>query len=183
MKAPNAVERRELLTRDMDNKKAGEIHCLGCSGPCCTFRSNSMQMTPLETLDLLDFLKSKKRWTEELRHQLQECVTEFRLDYDLDTGGGHNFRRTYTCPFFTPGPKGCSIEPNSKPYGCLGFNPQAKNISDGENCGADQELLLARDKRYAESEALANQALIERYALDWQKKAIPNALLALDKEV
>ncbi|MFI5390895.1 MAG: hypothetical protein ACHQYQ_05990, partial [Bacteriovoracales bacterium] len=72
---------------------------------------------------------------------LIKCIEEYRLDYEIPTTRGIPLRRTYTCPFFEPGPKGCSIDSRSKPYGCLAFNPTEKNSKGGGSCSSNKEIL------------------------------------------
>lgn len=117
------------------------IHCGSCSGVCCTFLANSMQITPLEAEDLREWLIQQNRWTPELFEQLAATVTRFRLDRELGDGHRSLLRRTYTCPFYRPGPAGCSIAPTHKPYGCLAFNPRRPNLTEGGDCVSDPGLL------------------------------------------
>lgn len=178
----NHFQRRDLLIQGMKDLADANIHCQGCDGHCCSYQSNSMQITPLETMDLLFFLKNQQRWTEELKQELQSCIQEYRLDKEISTGKNTSFRRTYTCPFYTPGPKGCSIEPQSKPYGCLAFNPQERN-ANGKQCKSLIDLLEQREEQYKEVECDQNQSLQDKYKLWWDKLPIPMALLELDKSL
>ncbi len=171
--------RREKLILAMKGKKNQGINCQSCTGLCCTFRANSMQMTPVETVDLLLFLEKEGRLTKELSDQLSQTIKDYRLNYHLDTGNGQGLRRTYTCPFFQEGPKGCSIDPSYKPYGCLGFNPSLSGESEGLSCYSDIKLLEEREKLYRDDEELKNQELRQLLDLDWDKLPIPMALLAL----
>ncbi len=150
--------RRQILINEMERLKGQGINCQNCLGICCTSSSNSMLITPVEANDIKDFLKSKSRWNEELKKKLEDCVKKYRLDYEIPTTRGLSFRRTYTCPFFEPGPKGCTIELENKPYGCLAFNPKIQKSSGG-TCSSNKEIL-------------------EQLALeDETKKSIPIALL------
>ena len=102
-----------------------------------------MQITAAEASDILRYLQETGLWTEELTERLRTCVREYRLDVDLPRFGSRpNLRRTYTCPFFSAGPRGCSLPREVKPYGCLGFNPVkagARGLEDG--CRSDQGLV------------------------------------------
>ena len=135
------VERRQVLLNEMESLAKSGINCSSCSGTCCTSFANSMQITQIEALDILHFLKSEGRFNEELKNNLIKCIDEYRLDYEISTTRGIPIRRTYTCPFFEPGPKGCSIDLRSKPYGCLAFNPNEKNSKGGAACSSNKEIL------------------------------------------
>ena len=87
--------------------------------------------------------------------------------------GRREMRKTYTCPFYTPGPTGCSIHPDWKPYGCLAFNPRRPGVTSGGHCASDQDLLL---KRETGGEAETNTALREQHKLDWSTAPLPIAL-------
>lgn len=176
----NGEARRKVIIDYMQNLDREEINCFSCDGHCCSSRSNSMQITPLETQELLDYLQLHKRWNSELKAKLSECINEYRLDKEISTGKNTTFRRTYTCPFYTPGSKGCSISPKAKPYGCLAFNPRSKNI-DLEQCQSDLKLLELRELEFEGFESQKNQELKEQYQLWWDKLPIPYALLEFSK--
>ena len=167
--------RRAMLIFEMERLGNEGINCQGCQGTCCTSVANSMQISPIEALDMLTFLKSKDRLTPDLKNKLIKCVEKYRLDYEISTTRGVPLRRTYTCPFFEPGPKGCTIERDSKPYGCLAFNPQEKNATGGASCFSKKEILEKRSKEFEQSE----RELTKDYKLGWTKKNIPGALLDL----
>ncbi|MEX2607149.1 MAG: hypothetical protein WD708_07355 [Kiritimatiellia bacterium] len=135
-----AARRAGLLTAMREQADQG-THCGSCCGVCCTFLANSMQITPLEAEDLRDWLIQEGRWTPELFDQLVANVTRFRLDRDLGDGRRSLLRRTYTCPFHQPGPKGCTIAPTHKPYGCLAFNPRRPGLTEGGDCDSNTGLL------------------------------------------
>lgn len=151
--------------------------CVSCTGICCTFLSNSMQITPLEAMDLKQWLITQGRWNTALFAQLTQTVRRFRLDQDLGDGR-RSIRRTYTCPFYTPGAKGCSISRHHKPYGCLAFNAKAPGISAGGNCASDQSVLSKREEQFPVEEN-RNKQLVKQYSLLFHKAPIPVALLAL----
>lgn len=168
-------QRREVLILEMEALGNQGINCQGCQGTCCTSLANSMQISPIEALDLLSFLKSQGRLTNDLKNKLRECVEKYRLDYEISTTRGVPLRRTYTCPFFEPGPTGCTIDKYSKPYGCLGFNPQEKNATGGASCFSKKEILQKRAEEFESTEL----ELIKEYKISWAKKSIPLALLDL----
>ena len=172
-------ERRQIIISQMNQISKKGINCQGCVGTCCTSLANSMQISPLEAQDLLDFLKSSGRLTTQLKEDLLDCVKKYRLDHEISTTRGIPFRRTYTCPFFTPGPKGCSIDPEYKPYGCLSFNPQEKNANGGSSCFSNSDIYQKREDEFIWKEGGLNKKIIEGLNLSWNKKSIPQALLDL----
>ncbi|MDA3873516.1 MAG: hypothetical protein PF795_06115, partial [Kiritimatiellae bacterium] len=138
--AAPATRRAALLAAMREQADQGS-HCGSCSGVCCTFLANSMQITPLEARDMRDSLMQQGRWTRELFEQLADTVTRFRLDRELGDGRRSLLRRTYTCPFYQSGPTGCSISPTHKPYGCLAFNPRKPDLTAGGDCASSPNLL------------------------------------------
>lgn len=135
-----------------------------------------MQVTPIEALDLYQYLKSEDRIDSELSDRLQETIKEFRLDYAISTGKGTELRRSYTCPFFQAG--FCTIDPEYKPYGCLAFNPKQKNVSRPGHCSSQLSLLEQRENS---AEEKLNDELRQKHNLYWKKESIPVALLNLIK--
>lgn len=174
---PSAPERRATLIQEMQRLGAAGKHCAACSGICCTFLANSMQITPVEAVDLRDWLNAQGRWDADLRNELRDCITKFRLNVDLGDGR-RSLRKTYTCPFYRPGPKGCSISPEYKPYGCLAFNAREPGLTEGGNCASDQFLLETRAAASL-SETHQNQSLKDQHHWVSDKAPIPVALLAL----
>lgn len=156
-------------------------HCAACPGHCCTSVANSMQTTPLETQDVLTYLREAGRWNDELKERLRLSVTKFRLDHIPGNGKRNYLRRTYDCPFFAGSSLGCTIPREVKPYGCLGFNPTAARETEGLSCGSDQELLLKREAVYAD-EASVNQQLQRQHKLWWDKLPLPLALLEAESQ-
>lgn len=171
----DAPARRRELILDMKRRAETGSHCGNCSGVCCTFLANSMQITPVEARDLKAWLLKENRWNEECRQSLRDCVRKFRLDQDAGDGR-RTLRKTYTCPFYRPGPLGCSISPKHKPYGCLAFNARRPGITDGGDCASDLGLLAAREST---PENDCNARLREEWRLPFEKAPIPVALLAL----
>jgi hypothetical protein len=176
----NSYNRITTSIDKMNQLDSRKINCSQCDGHCCTYLSNSMQVTPIEAVELLHYLKSKGRWNEELKRKLNQCVQDYRLDKEISTGRNSTFRRTYTCPFYTPGPKGCSIAIEYKPYGCLAFNPKNKN-ADGTNCHSDIEVLEEREKLNTKFEIDKNAEITRELKLWWDKLPMPYALLEIDK--
>ena len=172
-------QRRKVLLREMAQLNDGQVDCATCSGKCCTFMANSMQLTPIEAFDMMQALILEKKWDQEQIKKLKECIKEFRLDYHLDTGGGHGFRRTYTCPFFMGKSLGCSISKDKNPYGCLGFNPTQSGELEGKSCFSNQDLLDEQEKSISEMEKSFNEEFRKLYPDYGQKLPIPNALVFL----
>ncbi len=137
-----------------------------------------MQMTPVETKDLYEYLSSNLLWNEALVQRLKDNILEFRLDKEISTGRNTSFRRSYTCPFFKHESLGCPLPPEVKPYGCLAFNAISPGVKDGENCKSDLELLKRRE---SEEEELINKEMIKEKKLFWEKLPIPMALLEWDR--
>tara|TARA_Y100000385_G_scaffold242406_1_gene259363 strand:+ start:120 stop:716 length:597 start_codon:yes stop_codon:yes gene_type:complete len=179
----SAKDRRESLTSKMFELSSQGKDCFSCNGMCCTFEFNSMQSTPLETVEVCLALARDNRLNEELIQKLEECVKEFRLEKDISMGKGKSFRRTYTCPFFKEGAKGCSISLHDKPYGCLGFNPKELGVSTEGHCGVYVDSHLQREEKYLEQENKINKILISELGLYWEKLPIPLAILDLTKRL
>jgi Fe-S-cluster containining protein len=176
----NKSKRREIILEEMKNLGTKNINCINCPGHCCTSIANSMQTTPTETLDVLNFLRSENRWTSELKAKLQETITKFRLD-QIPSNGKKNFlRRTYDCPFFAGSNLGCTIAIDAKPYGCLAFNPSAPNESEGKSCASDQKILKQREDENPD-ELSENQKIRDQYQIWWEKLPLPLALLEMEK--
>ena len=134
------LARRAHLIEAMKQDAAQGLHCGSCSGTCCTFTSNSMQIDAEQALDMKNWLVQQERWNEETFKSLEDCVEEFRLDKEIS----HiKIRRTYTCPFFKRSSLGCTIAPEVKPYGCLAFNPKEAGVTNGGNCRSNLDLLEA----------------------------------------
>jgi len=172
--------RRKIILAEMDNLNSKGINCSACPGHCCTAVANSMQTTPLETQDVLNYLRESGRWTMELKQKLQATVDKFRLDSIPGNGKRSYLRKTYDCPFFEGKSHGCTIPREVKPYGCLGFNPSAPHETEGKSCSSDQSLLLKRESAHPE-ESSVNTDLSKKYQLWWEKRPLPLALLEAEK--
>jgi Fe-S-cluster containining protein len=165
----SSENRRDIILKNMQALIANDIHCQGCPGTCCTFRANSMQITPQEGRDILHHLQIQQDDLKLWQSRWQNCIEEFRLDVEL-CQGARALRKTYTCPFFSGGPHGCQLPPEVKPYGCLAFNPQTSQRNE-ENQGIDCQTAI---ETHAENE------LLETFPLSGQRKRpIPMALLEL----
>jgi Fe-S-cluster containining protein len=174
----SSTKRRIGVNKTMDEFVQSGKNCFSCQGFCCTVSYNSMQVTPIEALDAYDYLRANNRINDELIQRLDDCIKEYRLDNEIVLGGGRELRRQYTCPFFNAGPKGCSIEPESKPYGCLAFNPLSENVSVEGKCTSYIEVLQERESDNSDEDAM-NQVIKEKLSLYWEKKNFPVALKSL----
>ncbi len=175
--------RRQNLLEHMDNLEKAEISCRHCPGTCCTFMGNTMQVTVLEAIDLYYDLVTKGQWDQVLVQRLKDCIREFRLDITPSTGRGVYMRKSYTCPFFGHQSLGCPIDPQVKPYGCLGFNASETREESGKSCYSDRKLLEERELLFEDEGNEEARALYwqERLKLPWKKESIPIALLELDQ--
>jgi hypothetical protein len=173
-------DRRALLIQEMQSLTENKIHCFNCTGTCCTMSANSMQVTPLEAFEMLLSLELTENNVEEIKNKLKENIVHYRLDHEVSLGkkAQSHLRKTYTCPFFVPGPKGCTIKKELKPYGCLGFNPRLEN-DNGSSCHSDQKILEQREDENNISETAANDYLKKTFKIYWTKMEIPKALLFL----
>lgn len=171
--------RRELLIERMEELEAKGHGCIGCPGTCCTFEANSMMITPLETVELLQFLNASQQKTAELKAKMEATVSSYRLNQDVSTGKRTVLRRTYTCPFFGHQELGCPLPRTVKPYGCLAFDSHHETEKAGAHCYSETAVLEAREEKYATIEKQLNQELKVTLNLNWEKAPIPVALLEL----
>ena len=146
----SSEERRRILLNSMEKDSSKGFNCFSCVGHCCTFISNSMKISSLEALDIIEDLIDKNLFNEETYKALKNNIIDYRLDRFLHLKLGLEMRRTYTCPFFKGKSLGCTISKTHKPYGCLGFNPDKKDVSEWGNCSSRQKLLKEREKFSAE---------------------------------
>ena len=172
----SSSDRREVILSVMRDQFSQGKNCNGCQGYCCTSFHNSMQVTILEAFDLFFYLKRENRLTQELVDNLKSNIKKYRLDYVINTGRNSSFRRSYTCPFFVAGSKGCTIDPEFKPYGCLAFNPLKENVSTEGYCASNLKLL---ENRESLKDDQLNLKLKSDLRLSWEKESIPVALLNL----
>ena len=172
-------KRRESLITSMRKNEESGNDCLSCSGRCCTFQANSMNMTNLEALEALVFLEENNLINEDLIRKLEECVKSFRLDNILQIGKNDFFRKTYTCPFFNFPTWGCGLGAKNKPYGCIAFNPHEKNQENGGNCHADLEIQKKRLDTFEIIEDIASDFISKKLNIFQDKSSIPVKILEL----
>ena len=169
-------ERRKNLIGRMQELEDSGRDCKGCSGTCCTYEANSMMVTPVEAVELVDYLKANHLFDEELKMRLLETVAKYRLDQSVGDGKRSFIRRTYTCPFFNHKELGCPLPREVKPFGCLAFNAHDVEKKAGEFCYSEKEVLEKRELS-SNDEASLNQELKKKYSLSWDKTPLPLALL------
>ncbi|MEH0860359.1 hypothetical protein [Halobacteriovorax sp. DPLXC-1] len=178
-----AKTRRALLSEQMyDNEKKG-LDCMNCTGRCCTYEANSMQMTSIEALEAMAALEEKDLLNQETRRRLEDCISEFRLDKYIQIGAGEFFRKSYTCPFYFYPSFGCGLGVDHKPYGCIAFNPCEPGQSEGGNCQSDLDIQEKRNLQFEESEDLADKYLFEKFDISPLKEPIPIKLLEIWRKV
>ena len=176
---PSSKERRDILTSKMKSLSEEGKNCLSCNGMCCTSVYNSMQTTPVETLEVLAYLESEGRLIDDTLKKVNDCISSYRLDKEISIGRGKSFRKTYTCPFFEPGAKGCTIGLHDKPYGCLGFNPLEVAVSAEGKCAVYSKIHEERAAKFNQIEESTNKFLREKLGLYWEKLPMPLAITKL----
>jgi len=129
---------RIALIEAMAHLKQQRRDCSHCSGVCCTFVFNSMQITASEAETILEYLTREGLLTLEAVQSWRDTIERSGLDRPPLSDGRRVFsRRRYTCPFFQGGNLGCSLGPETKPLGCLAYNPLKAGVTEGEACGSD----------------------------------------------
>lgn len=176
------MNRREILISRMNELESRGMGCLGCEGTCCTFQANSMLMTPLEALEMMQHLKAQNLLTVDLKLKLEQAVTKYRLESKFQDVRRSYLRKTYTCPFFNHQELGCPLPREIKPYGCLAFDSHHETLKAGEHCYSEKELLEKREALHPEENEL-NQKVKKDFGILWEKAPIPNALLDLWEKV
>jgi Fe-S-cluster containining protein len=178
------LDRRNLLIEEMTGLTNNKIHCFNCTGTCCTFSANSMQVTPLEAFEIIQSLKVTQNNLALIKSLLKQNIADYRLDHEIFLSKKRNslLRKTYTCPFFIKGSKGCTIKKDLKPYGCLGFNPRIED-DNGSQCLSNRMKLEVRENSERQSEEKANQYLKQKLQLDFEKREIPKAVLELLEKI
>ena len=175
--SPSSEERRRLLIDDMTTLDESDLSCRDCVGNCCTFQSNSMQMTPLETYDLYLDLKNRLELSDnQILNHVNDCIQEFRLDQGMDPS---SLRKTYTCPFYLGEKQGCQISRKNKPYGCLAFNATESNVLKGSTCKSNISIQKTRADKFKTYEEKLNKEIKEFFDFKWDKLPIPLALKEL----
>ncbi len=134
-----------------------------------------MLMTPLESVELMEYLSTNGLKTDELKLKLEENVKQYRLEPKY---GRSYLRKTYTCPFFGHMELGCPLPREVKTYGCLAFDSHHVELKASEHCFSETEVLEERERRHPEEKEL-NEKMKEKFKLHWEKAPIPNALLEL----
>ena len=137
-----------------------------------------MMVTPVEAVELMEYLKTSGQFNDELKMRLQETVTKYRLDQGLGNGKRSFLRRTYTCPFFNHKELGCPIPREVKPFGCIAFNSHHVELKAGEHCYSEKEILQKREAN-SPNEAKENDDLKKSLGVNWDKIPLPLALLDL----
>ncbi len=176
-------DRRLSLIEAMSKLENSGIHCQTCPGTCCTSAANSMLITPLEAIEILEALEpslASPDFKEKLIAKLNVTITTYRLDKEIYTGkkNSQSLRKLYTCPFFNNGSLGCSLSRSAKPYGCLGFNPTVSE-DNGKSCKSITDLLLQRQLEFESLENELNQKIKSKLNIFWVKETIPVAILEL----
>lgn len=162
----------------MDEAEAQGLSCMGCKGTCCTYEANSMMVTPLEAVELMQYLCAHALADDVLKTKLEETVRTYRLDHAPGNGKRSYLRKTYTCTFFGFKELGCPLPREVKPYGCLAFNTHHKELKASEHCYSDKELLQKIDDEKLNAEVKAWNKIL------WDKSPLPTALLDLwDKDL
>jgi hypothetical protein len=178
---PSSHDRRFALIKVMQVLEGKTIHCFTCPGTCCTSQANSMQITPIEALEILQSLHIDQLTSAELtsfKERMNQTISGYRLNVEIYTGKRNSqaLRKNYTCPFFNNGSLGCGLSRSAKPYGCLGFNPKT-NDDNGKNCSSNIEVLEEREHHFESKEDLVNAQIRQELKLPWIKQNIPQALL------
>ena len=170
-------DRRIALIKEMQLLEGKTIHCFTCPGTCCTSQANSMQITPIEALEILESLHIDQFTPTQMsnfKEKMNQTIAAYRLNFETYTGKKHTsvLRKSYTCPFFNNGSLGCGLSRSSKPYGCLGFNPKTSD-DNGKSCSSNIE----REESFHSNEDLVNAHVKLELNLHWTKQNIPLALL------
>ncbi len=173
---------RSLLVEKMSSLEKSGIDCRNCPGHCCTQKRNSMQVTLAEGLELYLDLYNKKLLNDDLREKLKKTIIDARLDNVIYVKG-KALRRNYTCPLFELKGFGCPLSRNSKPFGCLGYNANAKNEVEGESCRSEVELLEETDKNFSIEIEQMSQQISQLTRLPNEKQSIPQAILMFDERL
>jgi len=174
-------KRREVINQQMSKMIKSGLDCSSCVGHCCTFEHNSMQVSPLEALDVYRLLMDRGEIDSELIAKLEENVRHFRLGVEPLIRGTKSFRRYYTCPFYEKHALGCSLDRESKPYGCLAFNPVEAGVKEAGHCNSQLHILEQQELIHGKLEREQNQMIKEQLQIYWDKMNLPNALLYLIK--
>lgn len=178
---PFSHDRRFALIKEMELLEGKTIHCFTCPGTCCTSQANSMQITPIEALEILKGLHIDQLGLSEMsafKERMNQTISSYRLNVEIYTGKKNSaaLRKNYTCPFFNNASLGCGLSRSTKPYGCLGFNPRTE-ADNGKNCSSNIEILEVREQSFLAKEDSVNTQIKKDLNLSWNKQNIPQALL------
>lgn len=179
----NYLKRRESLLEEMKELGRSNIDCLKCVGTCCTFEANSMQISPVEALDILFFLIKEGRLNEKILQRLKKSIRDYRLDQVVGDGKRNFNRKRYTCPFYSGNVLGCQVNSEFKPYGCLGFNPIRQRIKKGEGCRSYTSWLEKNELKNESIEKELAHYLEKKLNIKWQKLPIPVAVIKMAKAI
>jgi hypothetical protein len=166
---------RAKLVANMKQLEDSNISCKNCTGVCCTVSRNSMQVTPVEALDLYFYLLENIKDKVELNNRIEQSITQYGLDREIYVKG-RLLRKNYTCPLFKFESWGCPVDAELKPLGCLGYNALVSNVVDGENCASDVNLLEVVEKEIKEEFDQLNLKIKNILKIDFDKTNIPTAL-------
>lgn len=170
---------RNKIIEQMSLLNSSGLDCSSCqTSECCTFVKNSMQITPLETIELIIYLHKENRIDDDLIQLLKDNIKNYRLNIPLPGDGKRLFsRRSYTCPFLKDGSLACSISRFSKPYGCLAYNPTKKLAKDSSDCSSDQQLLDETAQEFIFEMNQLNSTLQQLLKINFDKLPIPMAII------
>jgi hypothetical protein len=174
----SSEQRRRHLIQHMRSGESNGHHCMDCTGTCCTSAHNTMHVSPLEAVDLMVDMKRKGRWNIDWMTRLKNNESENLLDRPPLWNGKTELRRSYTCPFFNVDAWGCGCAVEQKPYGCIAFNPREKGVTDGGQCRSSLDD-LKHQASLNTKEVEWNNIIKKTFQIQWDKKAIPSALLSL----
>jgi Fe-S-cluster containining protein len=169
---------RQSLLDEMSSLEEQGIHCFECIGYCCTFAHNSMQITPLEALEIYLDLQREERLDQNFIEMLRSNVREYRLDHEIAVKKNTLLRRNYTCPFYNQNNLGCSLSRKIKPMGCLAFNASKRNVTKEGECSSNQKLLEHAINQNINERSELNQQIKTDFKFTWEKKSIPLAILS-----
>lgn len=171
---------RQKLVANMETLEKNGIDCSSCTGVCCTVNRNSMQVTPIEALDLYFYLSEHIKDKNELQNRILDSYKLYGLDREIYVKN-KLMRKNYTCPLFKLESWGCPVDKSLKPLGCLGYNALTSKVLDGESCASDQALLETVEAEIIEEWRVLNLKLKDLLKLDFDKTNIPKALITLSK--
>lgn len=168
-----AKNKRKNAIAFMHQLDSQKINCRKCVGTCCTFEANSMQITPLETIELIQFLIESKVDPIIIFEKMEMCIKEYRSEA---TYSRPILRKNYTCPFFDIVTKKCQVSRHAKPLGCLAFNPIESNIQNGGTCTSKVDILHKTDLEFSQYDEKMNNIIKQIFKIYWTKAPIPIAI-------